>query len=550
MRVSELFQIPIFSEFKLIAGEKGVDRELQNVNMMDAPDIIDYLKPNDWLITTGYHLRNNPDFFYTLVAQMAERGCAALGIKTRRFMNDIPEAVVQLANACSFPLIDLPNSLSLVDIGNQTLTQILNTRTKELQFAIDTHQQFTEHIMSGESTDRLLKRLSDMIGFPTILLDSYLKIIAASNRAFAHGTFSDRLADFEQTLFQQKANFASFSQLDTRQTYSLFVIYTYKKKRCFLLVCGHVPLSDRLLTLTVEQAMNVLAFELMKDEALKQTERKVRDAFFTNLILGAFSTSDELISRATEFGLADRQRSVCVVGELDADADPISYTHFQMETDEVYAFLEGEIAALPFAAHLFVRDHSCAVIFEVVASGDNGLRFLTPYLKKIQERVVRFFSHTLSFGLSHPFSSLEDLPNAFHEAADALHAGAQMGKRAFLQIYQSRGIRDLLHRIPTEELSALYEQTLQALAHPKKEEEQVLLHTLFVYLESNCQISETAKKLFVHRNTVIYRIDKCENLLGADLKDPDTIFQIRFALRMKPLIERSSATGLRNPFKN
>ncbi|GAY78086.1 regulator of polyketide synthase expression [Sporolactobacillus inulinus] len=67
MKVSELFQIPMFSEFKLIAGQKGVDRELQNVNMMDAPDIIDYLKPNDWLITSGYHLRNNPDFFTHLL---------------------------------------------------------------------------------------------------------------------------------------------------------------------------------------------------------------------------------------------------------------------------------------------------------------------------------------------------------------------------------------------------------------------------------------------------------------------------------------------------
>lgn len=538
MKVSELFLIPMFSEFKLVAGEKGAGRELRNVNMMDAPDIIDYLKPADWLITTGYHLQNNPQFFCELVKQMAGRGCAALGVKTRRFMNGIPDEVIQLANELSFSLIDLPNSISLVDIANQTLTTILAARTKELQFAIDTHQQFTEHIMSGEGTDRLLRRLSDMIGFPTALLDSYFKVIAASAHPSLHSKLSEQLSEVEASFFQLKTHYSSFSLINTRQTCTLFVLYTYKKKRYFLLIGGFVPQSDRLLTLTVEQASNVLAFELMKDEALKQTDRKVRDAFFSNLVTGSFS-AEEMSSRAKEFQLSKGKMSICAVGELDIDAEPISFIHFQMETNEVYEYLEGEIGALPFPGHLFVRDHVCVLIFEITASQENGLRFLKPYLSKIQERVERFFPHTLSFGLSNIFSDISDIPDAYHQAIDALHAGVQMGLRSFIQTYQSKGLTDLLHQIPTEDLNKLYQEVLQSLAFPDKEEDRALLHTLYVYLESNCQISETAKKLYVHRNTVIYRIDKCEQLLGKDLKNPDATFQLRFALRLKPLLGES-----------
>lgn len=537
MKVSDLFHIPLFHEFRIVAGEEGTGREIRNVNMMDAPDIIDYLKPDDWLITSGYHLQDNPEFFYRLVRQMAARGCAALGIKTRRFIGGIPEKVIRLADSLAFPLIDLPNSLALVDIDNQTLSLILDARTKELQFAIDTHQQFTRHIMSGEGIGRLLSRLSGMIGCPAILLDTYFKRIAASGREPKILKAAEQIPAADQAIFRKPpAAYSAFSIMETHRTFSLFALHTYKKKGYFLLIDGFVPQTNRLLMLTVEQALNVLAFELMKDEALKQTDRKVRDTFFSNLVLGAFSTDDEMVSRAGEFGLRDGQASVCVAGELDAAGEPVSFIHFQMETNDVCDYLEGEIRTFPFPVHLFVKDHLCILIAEMMTSEENSYRLLKPYLLNMQAQVQRFFPQTLSFGLSNLFTDVSGIPSAYQEAADALHAGMQIGRRSFIQAYQARGIADLLHRIPAEDLRKLYQETLQSLAFPEKEESRDLLHTLYVYLETNCQISETAKKLYVHRNTVIYRIDKCEQILGKDLKDPDTTFQLRFALRLKPLI--------------
>lgn len=540
MKVSDLFQVENFKDFRIVAGAKGIDREIRNINMMDAPDIIDYLKPNDWLVTSGYHLQHDPKFVIELVRQMSARGCAALGIKTRRFMNDLPEEVILLADELSFPLIDIPNRIPLVDIVNQTLTLILDARTKELQFAFDTHQRFTDHIMRGEGIDRLLRNLAGLIGFPAVLLDTYFKTIATSTET---PELAEHLPPIEQSLFQQKTNYSSFSLIETHRTFTLFALYTYKRKRYFLLIAGEIPLSDRLLVLTVEQAANVLAFELMKDEALKQSDRKIRDAFFSNLVSGSFTTEEEIASRAREFHLSRKQTSVCVVGKLDMDNRAVTFTRFQMETGEVYEYLEGEMKALPFAGHFFVKDYVCVMLFEIGASLENGLRFLVPHLNRMQERVEQFFPHTLSFGLSNIFTDLFDIPSAYQEAVDALQSGLQMSRHSFIQIYQSKGITDVLRMIPTDDLQKLYQETFQNLAFPKKDEDQALFHTLYVYLESNCQISETAKKLFVHRNTVIYRIEKCENLLGKDLKDPDTTFQLRLAFRLRSLLDQQGTDG-------
>lgn len=96
---------------------------------------------------------------------------------------------------------------------------------------------------------------------------------------------------------------------------------------------------------------------------------------------------------------------------------------------------------------------------------------------------------------------------------------------------------ELLRIIPEEDLMNFHHYALQGFSKVFTEEEQSLLQTLSVYLETHCQISETAKRLFVHRNTVVYRLEKCEELLGKSLKDSETTLQIRLALRIKTLLK-------------
>lgn len=543
MTVADLFDIPAFAGFKIIAGRKGVDREVQNINMMDAPDIIDFLKQNDWLVTSGYHLRGDTPFFIRLVKQMAELGCAALGVKTRRFLDGIPAEVTDLADKLAFPLIDIPNSISLVEIVNQTLSHILDIRTRELRFAIDTHQEFTDHIMSGKGTDKLLESLSNLIHFPVLLLDPYFKPIASAPLHSDTAAAADGLSMIGDSFFLAKTIYSSLTLLKEHRTLSVFPVYTYGKKRCFLVVGGKVPPSDRLLILTIEQAANVLAFELMKEEALKQSERKVRDEFFTNLVTGAFSSEKETMNRAEEFGLKNKQEYVCIVGKPDMSEKNVSFAAYQMETNRVYECLEGEIAGLPLPAHFFVKGNLCAILLEMGEPWEHIQSLIKKHLRKMQRDVERLFSRTISFGISNVGRRLLDVPEAFKEGMDALQTGQRAGHPAFIQAYQAKDIMEVLRMVPIDDLKELYIDSLQQLADPHQDEDHVLLHTLFVYLETHCQISETAKRLYVHRNTVIYRIEKCEKLLGQDLKDPDTTFRLRFALRLKPLLDEVFGPG-------
>lgn len=128
MNIVELMNVPQFKTMKVIAGEQGVDREITTVTMMDAPDIIRFLKEGELLVTTAYHVKDDVDSLLYLIEEMSARHCTALAIKTKRFMHEVPQAAINLANELHFPLLELPLHMSLNEIVTYTLRSMLNER--------------------------------------------------------------------------------------------------------------------------------------------------------------------------------------------------------------------------------------------------------------------------------------------------------------------------------------------------------------------------------------------------------------------------------------
>ena len=115
-----------------------------------------------------------------------------------------------------------------------------------------------------------------------------------------------------------------------------------------------------------------------------------------------------------------------------------------------------------------------------------------------------------------------------------------MNKHGFINFYRTREIDELLSTLPRKDLQALYENTLRSLAYPKTKEELDLVKTIETYLNCQCEISETSRRLYVHRNTVKYRIEKMEKMLNCSFRDPSDSLRFRVALLIGKILESES----------
>lgn len=532
MKVSQLLTVPHLEGMNMIAGETGIDREVKSVNMMDAPDIIHFLNENEFLITTAYHFKDHPHMLIELVESMAKQRCAGLGIKTKRFLDKVPDEVIQLANELSLPVIELPLNLSLGEIVNHSLRAILDQKASELTFALETHKEFTKIIMEGKGIGLLLKDLSKMIHRPVQLVDQHFKPIFNQNKEKIFPSFSDGIA-IPSTLTSS----ISFSIPCFKETYTLFPIHISERKKGFLMIKGDIERNDHLTSLTIEQATNVISFSLMKESALRQQARSIRNDFFLHFLNGTFSSQEEIIGRAGEFSLKNEQRYICAVGKIDGDQYQPTFAKRHEKAEDIYDFIEGEVFSVEYKVHFFTKGEFCILLFEAEETTINPSIYSEKLLVNLQNKVLKYYESTISFGVSNLCHTFLNVKNAYKDALDALSQGNLSKRTGFIQTFQAKDTTELLRTVPLDDLKNFYFFALGSFTDIKAEEEQTLLETLSVYLETHCQISETAKRLFIHRNTVVYRIEKCEEILGQSLKDSETTLQLRLALRIRNLLE-------------
>ena len=134
-------------------------------------------------------------------------------------------------------------------------------------------------------------------------------------------------------------------------------------------------------------------------------------------------------------------------------------------------------------------------------------------------------------GIGTIVSHIRDLARAYKEAQVAIDVGKVFDTEKSIINYENLGIGRLIYQLPT----TLCEMFLQEVfkKNPIDALDQETLFTINKFFENNLNVSETARKLFVHRNTLVYRLEKIKKLTGLDLREFDDAITFKVALMVK-----------------
>lgn len=145
-----------------------------------------------------------------------------------------------------------------------------------------------------------------------------------------------------------------------------------------------------------------------------------------------------------------------------------------------------------------------------------------------------FYTHTL-VGIGTPVVGVKDLARSFKEAQVALEVGKVFDTERTIVSYDHLGIARLIYQLPT----TLCEMFLKEIFKVGSIEtlDQETLFTIQRFFENNLNVSETSRKLFVHRNTLVYRLEKIKKLTGLDLREFDDAIVFKVALMVKKYLD-------------
>ena len=104
-------------EFKCVAGFGGLGREVSSFSIVDTPEILNWLKGGELVVEAGYISKNFPALRANLVRDLAEKGCAGLGVKLNRYYNKLPDEFIKQGDKYDFPIFELPYETRFCDVA-------------------------------------------------------------------------------------------------------------------------------------------------------------------------------------------------------------------------------------------------------------------------------------------------------------------------------------------------------------------------------------------------------------------------------------------------
>jgi PucR family transcriptional regulator, purine catabolism regulatory protein len=518
-----------------VAGAAGLHRVVQRLNVMTVPDILPWVKENEFLLATGYPLPSAAAELAELVSALDARGLAALGVKLGSYLEALPREMLLRADQLAFPIIDIPRHVGFDDILSQALTDIVNRQSAVLERAEEIHRVFMRIVLEGGGLPEITEKLSQLIEGAVVVLDDDGRVLAASGLAEVAGLLAtagllgeDGRIVVGDALVPQTLVLASGG---VRCALAPVLAGSMRHGR-ILAVEGERPLQHDAL-IALERAATVIALDAAKQLAVTAVERKFQSDFLHELVSGRVRNEREILSRSGSLGW-DLDRPLAVlVAELERapDEEPSGPEEHRLRARLTDAWTsavrdcDSGAAVAGFATDL-------VAIVGLPDRRDLGEAAVS-LARSIAAGLARRSRHVLSVGVSRPVTSPVEVATAYDQATKAVQIGRRIHGQGTVTRFDNLGVFRLLSLIDdTEELRSFALESLGPLLRLDPAERDDLLRTLEALVECNLNVARAARRLYFHYNTLRYRITKLERLLGPFTADPDLCLQIGLALQI------------------
>ncbi len=203
--------------------------------------------------------------------------------------------------------------------------------------------------------------------------------------------------------------------------------------------------------------------------------------------------------------------------------------------------LEGrnDLAAVDMLQNMFpdrqrdfvisVSETDIALVKEVTSDTDS--KELMAIAKQIEETIGSELYMRAMIGIGTVTEHLRELAGSFKAAQVAIEVGKVFDSEKVIIAYESLGIGRLIYQLPTTLCEMFLSEVFKKNTIDSLDAETIF--TINKFFENNLNVSETSRKLFVHRNTLVYRLEKIKKLTGLDLREFDHAIIFKVALMVR-----------------
>lgn len=538
MTIEEILQIKELKKLKSINTKADLSREAAVVESTEAPDVALYLPRQTFLLTTAMAFQNNPEMFCQFILDLDKVACAGLAVKLGRFVEGIDQKVIDVADELGFPLIQIPMDYTLGIVYHQILSCMWNNENHNLIMALNTQKKFYEMILQGSSMKNMLNNLMLILKRPVAIVDLFGDIYESSydcrkeERELIVKTF--QVLTEEDSGILKKLSY--MDEQYVKGDLCLFPIKGIGRNTHYLCISNIKNLPEEINELVIRQVLLTLGMYLYKSLYLIYNQVRSLEEFW-KVLLNQYHketwSANQLLMLGERYGFKPSGCYRVITGRTNFQHGKAFDTDNFGKKEEQYLILYSwmkEKLVAAFRDNILLLPDTSTWSYILIVQGE--CVDLEEALSGLSSHIQRCFGAEMIFAFGNNTNSPETLNRSYHEALESFENGRNAEKYPWIRYFQPQSIMDLLSEVSGNQVQQLCQYTLKELAYPQDEMTKELKKTLQTYLECHCSVARTADLMFLHRNTVKYRIKKCEEILGQELSDSSYCLQLQMSLML------------------
>ena len=359
--------------------------------------------------------------------------------------------------------------------------------------------------MSSRVFQTVIYQIKDVVGRTVGVIDENGIVVASSD--------GSKIGESKQRIREELAYSSSAVVSDG---------YTYKfisegvKNECIAFVEGDDEHARKMVELVSIFLGNMKS---LYDEKYDKT------SFIKSIILDNILPSDIYIKSNELCFSNDDHRAVIVI-------------KFNQVTEiPPYEMLQGALGASETDYVINISEQDVVLVREFGKSVD--IETVEAFCKKLIDDIYAKHSEKALVGISSIVDSLKELARAYKEARIALEVGKVFDIEKPIMSYEKLGIGRLIYQLPTTLCEIFLGEVFKKGSLESLDRETLM--TVQAFFENNLNVSETSRKLFVHRNTLVYRLEKIRKVTGLDLREFEHAVTFKVALMVKKYLSSKHA---------
>ena len=459
--IKELVNKDNLKGLKVVAGISKIENIISNVNTMDNPDAFDWFTTGDFVLTTGYIFKDNPELQVKIIRELADINCSGIGIKPKRFLGKIPQCMIDEANRVNLPIIEIPFQYSISFVSSTINNEIHKREDSTLKKLFNIHEALTKCALEGGGLDELVKVISKLVGNPVLIVDSKWRLLSFSEHMDNLIKVSDYLElNRKERIFSSEfiedmpQNIHEFKKSVKRRypnnkgevVCRVLPFHADKESYGYLIVWETVNKMTSIEYMALEAAATNVALERLKTRQIEEAKHLLQQDFFDDLLEGKIESVHAANYLAELHNLDPRKKYICMITKVENEYESLNLdllltrTKFNKYKDDLIGIID-HIAYQNNQSLLSIHRGNFIISFIKVKENlaiNNSSLYLREFVQDVFDGMIKYNKNSkIIIGIGKACPEFFDMKKSFIQAQEAIRLSTQIKDRKSTRLNSS-----------------------------------------------------------------------------------------------------------------